>query len=189
VLIVYVFDAMRLFEQFINRFTETETNWPNLTRTIAHSHFRSKDAVGDWLDIRLLAVRTKEIQKLIYYPFIVLTIMILSRLTAFDNWDFPMALLVVWGICGGYAVVPAVLLTSAAEEARRTAIARLADKSRQARKESRTEDAEELDRTIEEVKGEHEGAFAPWTQHPMLRAILYPSGGLGLITSLQYLFL
>jgi hypothetical protein len=49
------------------------------------------------------------------------------------------------------------------------AIARLADKSRQARKEGRSEDAEELDRTIEEVKEEREGAFAPWTQHPVLR--------------------
>jgi hypothetical protein len=189
VLILYVFDATRLFEGFIKRFTEQDTNWPNLPRMIDHSQFRGKDAVSDWLDIRLLAVRTKEVQKLIYYPFIVLAIIILSRMTVFDNWDFPTALLVVWGISGGYAVASAVLLSAAAEEARRMAIARLADKSRQARKEGRSEDAEELNRTIEEVKEDREGAFAPWTQHPVLRAILYPSGGLGLITSLQYLFL
>ena len=44
-----------------------------------------------------------------------------------------------------------------------------------------------FDELIAEIRGLKKGAFAPLTEQPFIRAILYPSGGLGLLAVVQRL--
>jgi len=46
--------------------------------------------------------------------------------------------------------------------------------------------AEQLRATIKEVESIDEGAFAPLSQHPLIGAILMPSGGVGVLSLLEY---
>ncbi len=188
-LIFFVVDAMRLFRAFIRRMTEGSTGWPAVL-LVKQAMIRSPKCVSDWLDIRLIAKRTAVVSRLIYYPFIVLSLMIVARLRVFDNWDFPPPLLLIWGLSAGWAILSAILLSRAAEDARRAAIQSLRDtryKLLQERGSGWEEEAKQVDLTIEEIQSEREGAFADWTQHPVLKAILFPSGGIGLVAVLNYL--
>jgi hypothetical protein len=46
---------------------------------------------------------------------------------------------------------------------------------------------EAIDIMIEELQSTHQGAFAYIWEQPAIRALLLPSGGIGLATLLQYL--
>jgi hypothetical protein len=46
---------------------------------------------------------------------------------------------------------------------------------------------EAIDTMIEEVQSTHKGAFSYLWEQPAIRALLFPSGGIGLATLLQYL--
>ena len=45
---------------------------------------------------------------------------------------------------------------------------------------------ERIDHDLQGIETESRGAFAPWTQHPVFRAILFPTGGFGLASLLEY---
>jgi hypothetical protein len=51
--------------------------------------------------------------------------------------------------------------------------------------EGKTPDA--IDTMIDEVQSNHKGAFSYLWEQPAIRALLLPSGGIGLLTLLQYL--
>ena len=46
---------------------------------------------------------------------------------------------------------------------------------------------EALDTIIDEVQSTHQGAFSTLWDQPAIRALLFPSSGIGLATLLQYL--
>jgi hypothetical protein len=46
---------------------------------------------------------------------------------------------------------------------------------------------EAVDTMIEEVESTHEGAFSYLWEQPAIRGLLLPSGGIGLVTLMQYL--
>ncbi len=145
--------------------------------------------LSDWLDIRMIAQRTKIVGKLIYYPSIILAIMIVARLRLFDNWDFPVGIRISYGLGFVYVCACAIMLSTAAERARLLAVNNLKEKLLRVRGAGPQEAhiAEQIDLTIKEIESEREGAFTPWTQHPVLKAILFPSGGFGLVALLEYL--
>jgi hypothetical protein len=72
-----------------------------------------------WFTIELIAARTHEVSRLIYYPFIVVIIMILARSSYFDNWGlpWPVAIVVLINLC--IAAVATIKLRQEAESARR----------------------------------------------------------------------
>lgn len=176
VLIFFVVDETRLCEQFIRRLTDLccRNSKPGAeTRLIRFS-------------LDLIAERTKVVGRLIDYPFIVLLILIVGRMRLFDNWDVPLGLVLLWGLSAGYAIVCAFLLGRAAEHLRRAAIKRLTIKRDEAREAGKTDDVEQISRVMNEISEESAGAFAPWTQHPIFRAVLFPTSGFGLASLFEY---
>jgi hypothetical protein len=175
-LIFFVVDETRLCEQFIRRLTElcSGNRRPEAeTRLIRFS-------------IDLIAERTKVVGRLIDYPFIVLLILIVGRMRLFDNWDVPLGLVLLWGLSASYAIVCAFLLGRAAEHSRQAAIKRLTITRDEAREAGKTDDVEQISRVMDEISGESAGAFAPWTQHPIFRAVLFPTSGFGLASLFEY---
>jgi hypothetical protein len=141
--------------------------------------------ISRWLDIRTISTWTRIVSPLIYLPFIVLSILIIARSPLFDNWGAPPALLAVFGISALYAVACALVLRRIAERARSTAIGHLSDLLIQAKGRS---DLAALSTQIEmisrDISSLHEGAFARFTEQPVIRAMLLPLGsssGLALI--------
>lgn len=175
-LVFFVVDETRLCEQFIRRLTDLccGTRRPEgETRLIRFS-------------IDLIAERTKVVGRLIDYPFIVLLILIVGRMRLFDNWDVPLGLVLLWGLSAGYAILCAFLLGRAAEHLRQAAITRLAITRDEAREAGKTDDVDRITRVMNEVSEESAGAFAPWTQHPIFRAVLFPTSGFGLASLFEY---
>jgi hypothetical protein len=169
-------DETRLCEQFIRRLTDL---WAGSATSEAETRLIR-------FSIDLVAERTKVVGRLIDYPFIVLFILIISRMRLFDNWDVPVGLVVLWGLSAGYAIVCAFLLGRAAEHLRQAALQRLTTARNEAREAGETDDADQIRRIADEISEESTGAFAPWTQHPIFRAVLFPTSGLGLASLFEY---
>ena len=144
--------------------------------------------LDEWLDIQLIAKRTEAIGKFIYYPFIVLFIMIAARNNFFDRFDWPMSLLLIFGINTAYAFYCAFALRQTTEKARNEELKRLEEKLVKARGAGDKQSAETIQFTVEQIKAVNEGAFAPWSEQPFIRAVLVPFGGTGILTLIQYLF-
>ena len=158
---------------------ETKLSDPPPTRRI----------LDEYLDIDLIAMRTDVVGGLIYYPFVVITLLIVSRISLFDNWTWPPGLLAVIAGNGGYAAWSAAKLRTAAEEARQTALGKLNDIliARTAEGHGSEPEAQTARETIAIIQAERRGAFASISRHPLLGALLLPSGGAGLWALTQYL--
>ena len=80
---------------------------------------------SEWLSIKLVAERTRTIGRLILYPFIIYPVMIISRISLFDNWDWPLSLIIVISLTGFIAIACTISLRRTAEKARQNALSRL----------------------------------------------------------------
>jgi hypothetical protein len=142
----------------------------------------------DYLDIDLIARRTEIIGGLIYYPFVVISLLIISRSGIFDHWTWPLPLLILLGFNAGYAVFSAVYLRRTAERARQSALQRLNDRlmAYTAAGHGDEKEAKTIRETANLIRAEDRGAFAAVSQHPLAGALLLPSGSAGIWILLQY---
>jgi len=133
-----------------------------------------------WIDARFMAQHTAALGPLIFFPFILLGLLIVARSRVFDNWEVG-AVIVVLGSYLLWAAAMAALLNFGAEIARRKAIEDL-EKDLLWMKGAGPNYkalAEQFPRVIEQVRNLREGAFAPFFEQPVVRAILLPLGGAG----------
>jgi hypothetical protein len=188
VLIFFVADATRLSLTLIHNLKEPKTHWP---KELVELYGESKGSHGlaEWLDIKFIASHTEAVGKLIYFPFIVLLVMFVARNRYFDNWNFPISLIILFLLNATYALCCACMLRHEAEKTRRVALDRL----QKERVEAMGCDDESLTRQlgamIEEIESIRQGAYSPFTANPVLHAILIPSGGISLVTLLRFLVL
>jgi hypothetical protein len=78
--------------------------------------------------VRLIAERTRAVGRLIHYPCIVVLLMILSRHSITDHWDWPLPLVLLISLNLGGAISCAVILRLTAGKARQTVLRRLNDR-------------------------------------------------------------
>ncbi len=195
VLTFFVVDATRLCAQFIYALNETETHVADESRLGKAAEERGLEVedLSEYADVEIIAMRTETIGRMILYPFIILFVLIISRLTYFDNWPLSVPHVLNIGALLIYAVYCAVVLRRAAETRRRSALSTLTHKISQAlsvtKPAQQRTDAEahsrQLELLVQEIKEFDKGAFAPWTQHPILRAVAIPFSGVGAISFLE----
>jgi hypothetical protein len=192
-LLFFVIDAMVLNRRFIAQLMAA-TRWP---QKLVREYSGTIDVDGEVetcivnrLAIDLIAARTEVIGRLIYYPFILLALMMLSRLSYFDDWDLPVGLLVVFGMNAAGAVFAARTLRRSAERARQTALQHLQRIVFRASVGGETPEQQQrlaaAHRAIEEIEAVRTGAFGPFSDNPLVGALLLP-GGAGLVALAQYL--
>jgi hypothetical protein len=198
-LLFYVVDAIRLNRDLIALFNQGITVWPESAQLKDPRHrILSKEELAEYLDIRLIAARTEIVCPLVNYPFVILVLMVVARNSYFDSWEWPASLIAILALNLAWAVYCSVQLYRAARKARRTAVDRLAEHRLQAlHSVAITQSAEEreqlktrvklIEETSAEITSLRRGAFAPLTDQPFFRAILFASGGVGVGTVLQYL--
>ena len=182
-LIFYVFDVTRTCRQLIINATKDSPFWsPDSLKKFASSfHHEAESPLSEWMLIHLIARRTDVVGKLIFYPFIVWFIMFIARFYYFDNWHAPIGLIIVLSLSAGYAWSCAFFLRRSAEGLRKTSIHRLKEKLVRVLTESGPDEGcvKQIDFALKEVGAIDEGAFAPFSQHPVVQALIVPFGGVG----------
>jgi hypothetical protein len=176
----YVVDAIQLNSNFIRMFGREVTKWGRGVIDRSHrSPPLTEKELSAYHEIFFVAQRTQVVAPLIWYPLIVLTLMIIARLSVFDNWTWPASLVLIASITAAWALGSAISLRRAAEQLRETALNDLR-RFRLLGQESEVK-RQTFDELIAEIRGLKTGAFAPLNDQPFIRAVLLPGGGLGLL--------
>ena len=184
VLLLLVLDATVLCDSVIQRLFDPKSklDWSDEARRHHADHHGLREGdVDEWLGIRLISEHTKSVGKTIYFPFIILFILLAARDQTFDGWSWPVSSVIVLSLILLGLIYAAVILRVSARRARDTALARLAQKLTEARK-----DDEEGSRTVklarlhQEIRDERTGAFCPITENPIIHA-----GSLGTVAVLN----
>jgi hypothetical protein len=194
-LVFYVVDAIRICTGFIHQFALEHTAWPTaVLGPLCEQRKVAADLIGEWLDIRFIADRTKIVGSLIHYPLIVLFLIVAARNRMFDDWSSPPGLLLIFAVTATYILACAILLSVAAEKARSAAVKRLRDQIYALRAKAQEpgqsdrciHQIAQIDQMLRDIEGVREGAFAHWSEHPVFRALLLPSGGFSALALLDY---
>jgi hypothetical protein len=169
-----VTDATLYSRATIARLMEISTVWPLETRRRFGQNFALQDDnLADWIDMQYLVMRTSCITQLIYFPFLALTALILSRSELFTDFSMPWTLPIAQAICLGVIIASVLVYRSTAEAARKVAHDRLTEKIATA-KQVKEGAADQLELLLNEVENLKVGAFAPLTAQPVVRAVLLP---------------
>ena len=82
-----------------------------------------------------------------------------------------------------------MLLRRSAEAAKREAVRQLNSRLKSLSDEpvSKRTKRRQIERMVDLIEQTQEGAFLPFTQHPLFGAIALPTGGTGLVFLLEYL--
>jgi hypothetical protein len=198
----YVADVTLLSRRFIHFLMKDVTTWPEAALTNlrgrwsraegtsipAEGKIPPNDLLREYLDIDFIARGTDFVGRLIYYPFIVISLLIISRSSIFDHWTWPVALLIIVGFNAGYAAFSVVYLRRTAERARQFSLKRLHDLliSYTAIGEGEGKEAKTIREATTLIQNEDRGAFAAISQQPLAAALLLPSGSAGIWALLQF---
>lgn len=155
----------------------------------AGSRRQRNSIIDPWIDARLLADHTDAIARLIFFPLILLGLLFLARSPLFDNWASSNVVIVVLVTYLLWTIAMATMLNISAEIARRTALEAMRSDLMwlQGSGEKYRLLAERFPSLIMQVEQLRKGAFAPFFEQPLVRAVLVPLGGAGGLQLLELL--
>ncbi len=184
VLLFLVVDAARLCICWVSSLREQELDWDKTMKPGYEQRLKLSDShVVAWMKVHLIGERTAEVTRLIYYPVLIILLMLLARSTYFDNWDFPQALAIVVGLNFIIALGSIVRLNFVARSVREDILRKLqeeklaADKQQSKSYESDPAERKELISQLEELQI---GAYLKVWDQPAVRATLLLLGGVAL---------
>ncbi|MDP3589570.1 MAG: hypothetical protein Q8R54_03420, partial [Methylobacter sp.] len=151
--------------------------------------------LDEWLDIKFIATHTEVVGTLVYYPFIILALMIFARSKIFDNWDIPICLVLIFLSAAVITLGSAFYLRRVAARARQNTIKKISsmkialacqpDPDSPACKTM----GKQIDLALAQIQEIKEGAFQPLTHEPAFQAFLIPFGSFGGVALLENLVL
>lgn len=157
-LIIFVLDTLRLCFYWIQKL-----------RKIPELHQEESISRLETIVI-LVAKRTQEVDKLIYYPLIAIMLMLFARINYFDNLDFPLSIGITFAASITLLIFAGFKLRSEAEQLRTVVI-------------ERAEKLANAHTTIQKIRSINYGAFYPMLEQPVMRALLLILASLGLFAS------
>ena len=191
-------DATLLSYKLVSELRSLRTIWPLHTREQMAKKLRIKlsgpyndlaqRVIDEWIDIKIVAKRTTVVTNLIYYPIIVLILLILARNRFFDNWTMTTSLIIIFSTSALMLIGSAVSLRHAAETSRQHALKVFHDglfelKAGGERGKTLTEQISAMKLEIENLS---EGAFARFSQQPLVRSALLLVGSVGGTSLLEF---
>ena len=210
----WIIDAACLCRWLIERLSESPTRYPKSClrffarqrglgkkpgsgdyedTAIMEKHPAYDDSIlAEWIDMKLIEQLTERVGRLVYCPFIVFFILIVSRNNWLDRWPWPPGLVIIFGLNLALAAASMIILQNAALRARDIGLETLRAKVEAA--EQKAAPTPEVNQAavgrklLDELQSLDRGAFAPFWQNPLIGAILIPSGGSVLLELLAYLF-
>jgi hypothetical protein len=203
----WLIDAARLCRWLIEYLSESPTDYPPATldyfadlrglktqgkpgETVAIDE--QTQILSEWIDLQLIAELTERIGRLVYYPFILFFILLVSRNNWWAHWTWPPGLVLIFSLNLLLAAMSILILQRAALKARDICVEKLRAKVETAEQHSASTPtanrAERGRKLLEEIESLQTGAFAPLWQNPVIGAALIPSGGSVLLELLNNLF-
>lgn len=143
-------------------------------------------AIDHWLDVGLIARVTEPVQRIVFYPFLVLALLILARSPLFDAWSTPGFLLALFSLFIALVVAAAWRLRTTAESLRQRAQQSLTREIADARIAGDEGLATRLEAMRDYTESLATGAFLPFSRQPLVRAALTVAGSWSGITLLEY---
>lgn len=181
------------------RLTRRRLNWrapaldtivqqKNITTFNANTADGVWDGLASWGGVRLLAERTQALEKSVYYPFVVLLLLIVTHNGFFDNWRFFVPSIIIVLLTGALVIAACVVfLRLAKEKVRESALASIRVVLDQHLRQGDESNVQRWRMMIEEVENERRGAFRPIVSDPIFKALLMPLGGYGSLYLIDYL--
>ncbi|HEY9109739.1 MAG TPA: hypothetical protein VIN58_23945, partial [Roseateles sp.] len=215
-LIVAVADAIVLLVRFVRHLNAGRSCYPGATiEMFAHGlgdehyeqwkrrfkarpeerheigEFDSHTLLDDWIDVQVVARRSAPVARLVIGPFVVLALLVVARSRLFDNWALTPAIAVGVSVYVAALIGLTFLLKQAAENTRKRALESMNADLRWLAGSSkpRSDLVEPFKRLIAQVENNQKGAFAPFFDQPLLKAMLVPLGGAGGTQLFDYLLL
>jgi len=195
-LIFWVIDAILLTRAFLLAVARDQPSWPTASLNRARQETGLPDDLAAlWLSLQLIARRTHWVSGFVWYPSLVIAGMFAATFTVeYGQYRFesnPVTLL----LSIGFIVAAVVLLRRAAENWRAELLRRLAHRqlallaaSVPAQPASTNRDsATQLSALIELVKQLRDGAFAPYSEQPLVQAVLLPALTFAATAGIPYL--
>lgn len=183
-----VFDATCLCLFFIRKLSRDKMSWPDETLSIYDKKLWLGQAklIHNWIGLEFVAKRTRCIGSLIYLPFVLIALLIVSRSIIFANYPPSVTILVSQGISLSVVFACAFMLWLAAKSARDSAKENLKDGLIRAKDfEGNVYFAGQLKSLLNRVEQLREGAFSPLSQQPLVRALLFPLSSAGWVALIQ----
>ena len=190
-LISFVADTTLLTWRVVKALRTETTIWPAETlQEISDQLGLPQSVLDDWLDLLFVSKRTKCIATLIYFPFLIIALLIVSRSRIFANYGANFPDLITIGVAALIITACALSLRWSAEASRAKARRRLRNALIVARKaKDGGRFASQLELLLARVEELRDGAFSPLSQQPLVRAMLLPLGSFGGTALLEYFLL
>ena len=188
-----VFDEVMLCRRWISWVTHSSGGWSEQVQEeylrdygLSQSQKSEFDRLKHLAGIDLIGRRTEAVNRLIRYPFIALLIMIAARNDYFDIWNYPVILLLAWGLNVVLALSAALLLYKSADKGKQGVLLALSKQMLQALGMGKDHEvrAKQVQYIIDQVEANQKGAFVPFYKQPVVESFFY-----GLVALLQYLYL
>ena len=145
------------------------------------SRMKSKAAVRGHWSMDLLVRCTDLVGPVVVLPLILMVLLLLARSTLFEGWNWTPPLVAFHVGLAVYVLFVAIAFQREASHAR----AAVLDRLREARLGAKVGEATEIENVMEYIRSRRDGAFVPWTQHPILQTLVLPLGSVALITLLE----
>jgi hypothetical protein len=186
-LIFLVVDFTLLSRIVAQKISEIEPNWPDDLRKQQPPNL-PPDQANLWVSLQFVGQLTESVDTLVKYPFIVLTLRVLAQSSWFDdfppNWPF----LIMTALGFIILIACAYTLRKMAEEHRQTNAEHVKNWLLEAKGGSpEFGPPGQLELLLHWIEKFDTGAFKPLSRQPVVRALLWPLGGIGGAALLQYL--
>jgi hypothetical protein len=202
VLVFAVVDATRRATRLVRAMSDREVEWPAPTMAREGSTTGLRGPIlASWIKFRVIVELTESVSVFIYFPFVVLLLLIIARSTLFDSLNFPLPLVLLFGAALAYLVYASASLRRAAEHARKRVLENLDDHLLHLKTgtlppaladavppgddpvRGLRDSVEDLRRRVERTR---DGAFAPFLSQPVVKAVMIPFGGFGGLSLLEF---
>jgi len=204
-LVFYVVDTTLVTRRLLKRLAEKRTAWPAWVvrreadalglKEVAEGGTgpepRLADAMEGLIDVQYASRHTEDLGGRFYLPFLVMLLMIVSRSRLFDNWGWPLSMILI-NVFGLMLVAACAFLSRrAARKVRDQALEHLdphivAARGR-GRSGGRRPNLADLESIREAIMGVRRGAYARIFYDPAFLSILIPTVGYGVFVLLcQY---
>ncbi len=190
-LVLYVADVTKMCSKLTMKMLQAAhepSAWCRKLSIAKHYGFKHSTKVLElWFNIRLLATHTEAIAHMVYFPLVVIIIMLLARLTCFDRVDTPAGLAAVIAMTMAHAVIWPARMRRHAELLRQKARDEFHEALLKASHNGEDSDAAQLKDMLAYVTNLDKGAFRPFSRQPWVHVIMTIFGGGGGYALLRYL--
>jgi hypothetical protein len=147
----------------------------------------ARSAITELLRIRLIAAATYVVARLIFDPFVVLLVLVVAQSPLFVPWQWNIPALTIAFLSATAALACALILQRSAKQAQARAIATLDRITLPLIGQENAALRDKVAKIRDEIDAMDSGAFAGFSQNPVVYALLLPLGGGGGLAALEAL--